>query len=311
MADGRAAHRISRHGLQFFGELFTRGNAFRKDDDVRMFAVRAAPVDAQDDIFHVVRNFGHDDDLRAARDAGIQRDVATAPAHDFNDADAFVRSHRVAQFIDDVETGVDRRIETQSIIGIFEVVVDRAGDADRRDAVFVAQALRALERTVSADDDQPLDAAGIQRLDGLLLPFHRIHFDASGRAEHCAAALDDIGNAAHPHLFHVVVDEPGITLMNAEHFHAEIFRRPHNGPDAGIHARRVAAARQNPDSLHNTYPPDGAKTAPVKFSVCSPIISDRAKKTKCFRMPPQFFGETFIFSKNALLYTITMSFSPR
>ena len=254
MSDGRAADGIGRHRLQFFGKFFRRGDAFRKHDDVAVLTVGTAAVDTQDNVFHVVRDLGHDDDLCTAGNAGIQRNVAAAAPHHFHDADTFVRGHGVAQLVDDIQTGVDGRIESECIICIFEVVVDGAGDADGGDAVLFAQAFGAAERTVSADDDETFDPTVVQGLNCLFLPFHRIHFHTAGGAENGASALNDIGNAAHFHGYHVIVDQAGISLTNAKDLHSEIFCSSDDRPDTGVHSGGIAAACQDTDPLHNNPP---------------------------------------------------------
>ena len=266
MADGGAAHRIGGHRLQLFREFVRRGDAFCQHDDVGMLAVGAAAVDAQDDVFHVVGDLGDDDDLGAAGDARIQGDVAAAAAHYLDHADALVRGHGVAQFIDDVETGVDCRIEAEGVIGIFQVVIDGAGDTDGGDAVFLAQAFGAAERTVAADDDQAFDAAVVERFDGLLLPLYRVHFHTAGGTQHGAAALHDVGNAAHLHRHHIVVDQARIALFDPVDLHAEILCRSDDRTDTGVHAGRVAAACQHTDSFHN-IPPVGSGKKFALFQV--------------------------------------------
>lgn len=243
MPDRRAAHGIGRHRLQTLGKFVCRRNTFRKDDNVGMFPVRTAAVDAAHHVLHIIGDFGNNNDLRAARNTRMQSNIAAATPHDFHDADALVRGHRVAQLIDDVETGVHGGIEAERVIGIFEVVVDRAGNADRGNAVLVAEAFRPLERTVAADDDKPLDAVLVQRVYRLLLPFDSVHFDAARRPKHGAAALHDIGNTAHFHRNHIVRNQPGITLPDSIDLHSEILCRTHNRTDTGIHAGRIAAAR--------------------------------------------------------------------
>ena len=160
-----------------------------------MLAVGARTVDAHDDVVHVVGDLGHDDDLCARRDARIEGDVAAVAAHHFDDGDALVRIHRITQLVDDFEAGIHRRIEAQRIVGIFEVVVDGAGDADRGDAVIFGERLCPAEGAVAADDDEAFDAVAFERLHRLLLPVLGEHFEASRRAQLGAAALHDIRNA--------------------------------------------------------------------------------------------------------------------
>lgn len=66
-----------------------------------------------------------------------------------------MRVHRIAELVDDLKAGIDRRIKPERVVGIFKVVVDGTGNTDGRDPVVLRQTLRPTERTVAADDDQP------------------------------------------------------------------------------------------------------------------------------------------------------------
>ena len=113
-------------GLDF---LFV-ASAFRKDDNVRGFALFLALLDVFRDSLNVVRNFGNENIFRAAADTRIQSDVAATSAHNFNERNAIVRSHGVAKIVDRPKHGVHGCVETEGVVGISEIVVDRAGNAD-------------------------------------------------------------------------------------------------------------------------------------------------------------------------------------
>lgn len=215
------------------------------------FPAGARTVDAHDDVVHIEGDLGHDDDLRPRRDAAVQGDVPAMPPHDLHDGNALVRGHRVAELVDDVETGIHRRIEPERIIGVLQIVVYRAGNSDRGHAVVLGQDLRAAERPVAADDDKPLDPVSGQRIHRLLLPLAGEHFQTARRPEHGAAPLHDIGDAAHLHGHEIVLNQPRITALDTVDLQAEIDGRPDHRADGRIHAGRVAAARQQADSFHN------------------------------------------------------------
>ena len=155
-----------------------------------------------------------------------------------------MRRHRIAEFIDNIEAGVHRRIESERIIGVLQIVVDRAGNTDRGHAVIFAEDLRAAERSVAADHHKSVDAVFFKSLHRLLLPLFRKHFQASRRTKFRTAALHDIGNAAHFHGDHFILDQPRVTSFDAAYFHTVVNRRAHHRADRRVHTGRVAAARQ-------------------------------------------------------------------
>ena len=100
---------------------------------------------------HVERNFGQQNPVRAAGNAGMQRDPAGMAAHHLQHDDAAVGASGIAQAIDGLHIDADSGVEAERVVGFGEVVVHRFGHADRRNAVFPqfagdAQGVLAAER---------------------------------------------------------------------------------------------------------------------------------------------------------------------
>ena len=129
---------IGRHLLQLFGKLFRTHDTFGHHDDVGMFSACTRTIDAHDDIVHIERNFRHDDNLRARSNPAVKRDIAAVSAHDLYDGNTLVRSHCIAELIDDIETSIHRGIEAERIIGILQIVVDCSGNPDSQNPKLVA-----------------------------------------------------------------------------------------------------------------------------------------------------------------------------
>ena len=73
---------------------------------------------------------------------------------------------------------------------------------------------------------------------------------AARAAEEGAAALDDAAHVARAQRLDGVVDQALKAVADAEHLHAPVEGAARDGADGGVHARGVAAARQDCDALH-------------------------------------------------------------
>ena len=153
-----------------------------------------------------------------------------------------MRGHGVAELVDNVDTSIYRRIEAERIVRIFEVVIDSSGNSYRRNSVLLGKALCASERTVAAYNHKPLDTSRFERFNRLSLPRFREHFKAPCSPQLRAAALHDIRNGTHFHLYHFIVYKTLISAFDTVYFHTVIKRRTDNRPYACVHTGSVAAA---------------------------------------------------------------------
>ena len=156
-----------------------------------------------------------------------------------------MRGHRISEIVYRPENGVHGGVESESVIGVSEVVIYRAGDTDDVDSVFVGQTSRAGERTVAADDHKSFDAEGFKVIRCLFSRFGKFEFKTSRRFENGAAPLNYIAHRMSVHLSDAVVYEAVITSFHAENFQSAVDCASYARSDAGVHTRRVAAACEN------------------------------------------------------------------
>ena len=240
MTDTGGTNGIFGNLLQLICEFFRAHNPFRYNDDVGVFAVRTGTIDTRCNCIHIKGKFRHDDDFRTRCNTAVKRDVAAMSTHNFYNGNTFVRGHRITQFVDDVQAGIYRRIETERVVGIFKVVVNRTGDTDGGNAVF-AERFCALERSVAADYNQAFDTVFFQGIQRFLLTFYRQHFQTSCRSQTSTAALYDVGNATHFHLCYVIFNQTCVAALNSIYFHTEENTRTNNRTDCRVHTRSIAA----------------------------------------------------------------------
>ena len=108
--------------------------ALGDDDDRVRRAVGVARPQQLADRIGVVGPLGHEDRVGAGRDPGVGRDPAGVPTHHLDDDHAVVRLRRRAQPVDRVGRDLHRGVKAERHLGPAEVVVDRLGHPDDRDA---------------------------------------------------------------------------------------------------------------------------------------------------------------------------------
>src|SRR5699024_831656 len=99
-------------------------------DDGEVGAVLGAALDSGADAVDVVGQLGQQDDVRAARNAGIQGQPAGLVAHDLDAHDPAVAAGGGVDAVDDLGRDLDGGVETKGDVGAVDVVVDGLGQAD-------------------------------------------------------------------------------------------------------------------------------------------------------------------------------------
>ncbi len=117
---------------------------------------RRGPNSLLDDL-QIVGNLRNQNDVGATADTRIERNPARVAAHHLDDHDAAVRLGRRVQPIDGVGGEADGGVEPERVGRADDVVVDRLGHADQRDA-HLGELVGDGQRAVAADDDQPVEA---------------------------------------------------------------------------------------------------------------------------------------------------------
>ena len=109
-----------------------RGGALRDDaDDVGVAALEAG-ADQPAHLVDVEGLLGHQGDVGAGGQAGVQGDPARVPAHDLDQQHPLVRLGGGVQPVDHLGGDADRGVEAEGQVGAVDVVVDRLRDADDR-----------------------------------------------------------------------------------------------------------------------------------------------------------------------------------
>ena len=167
----------------------------------------------------------------------------------------------------------DGRVEPEGDVGPAEVVVDRLGDADHRDAVLM-QPVGDAQRPVAADADEGVDLQVPHRLDRLarevlendLAAFrYGVLIGVGGLrgAEDRPAESQDPGDVVVAELAAAVVDEAFVAVDDADDLETVLQDGVlGDGPDDGVDARGIPPARKNSDPLGflQSVPPSEGKS---------------------------------------------------
>jgi hypothetical protein len=151
--------------------------------------------------------------------------------------------------IDRLHADGHRAVHADGEVGADEVVVDGGRDAHDGEAELVQRRGAALA-AVAADDDEAVDAAGLEVQQRLVLHLARLELGAARAAEDGARALDDAADVAQAEGDDVVGDEARVAALDAEGLDAAVDRGAGDGADGRVHAGGVTAAREDSDLLH-------------------------------------------------------------
>ena len=163
--------------------------------------------------------------------------------------------HGVPELVDALDGRVAGGVESDGVVGASDVVVNGGGDAHHTEAHAVLGGLAGdgqgpPEGAVAADGHnavQTQQAAGGQGL-GPARFFHE--FQAPGGVEHGAAFVDDVADAGGGQGHKVAGDQAVPAPADADAADAPGDGGPDHRPHRRVHARRVAAAGEDADSLY-------------------------------------------------------------
>src|SRR5581483_6336700 len=125
-------------------------------------------------------------------------------------------------------------------------------------AVLRREQRGAVERTLAADHDDALDAGIAEHRRGARAPGRLEELLAPRRAEDRPPVLDDVRDAGARHRTELASEQAGVAPADADHLETAGERVADDGADRGVHARRVAAAREDPDASHPGSIPQSA-----------------------------------------------------
>ena len=160
---------------------------------------------------------------------------------------------RVAQLVDRLHDGVQRRVVADGRVGAAQVVVDGARQPHNRDVVLLCEDVGTGQRAVAADDHQCVDAGRHHVLIGRLASLCRHELLAAGRLEDCAALLDDVADAAGFEFDDFIEHKALVATHNALDREALEDGRAGDRADCCIHAGGVASRGENADTIDASH----------------------------------------------------------
>lgn len=217
-------------------------------------------LDGLDDVVHVVGDLGNQDDIRAACDAGVQRNPANLVAHDLDDEHAPVTRRGSVDVVDALGGDVDGACKTKRHLGAPGVVIDGLGQGDNVEALF-AQAVGGLGGAVAAQHKQAVELQLMIGMD------HRGHLlDAvslgniqalerrAARTQDGAATGEDAAKIGGRHDTESAVDKALVAVLktiNLDRLFAIGHKRFDNAAHGGVERLAVAATGKKTDPKHD------------------------------------------------------------
>ena len=261
-ARGNAAEARLRAGLRallFLHVGLCAGHcALGHGEDGEVLAAARAGFDRRGDLFDVIGDFGHQQDVRPARDTGVERQPAGLVAHNLDDHAAPVAGGGGMDAVDDVRGDVHGRMEAERHIGHPDVVVDRLGQADDVEP-FLAEQVGGLVRAVAAQAYEAVELHalvvflhGLDLVDVVLADDAHVAVGRALGAQDRAAQRQNAGKLLAAHGAVVALNQAAVAILNADDLGVEHgIRGARNAANGGVEARAIAAAGQDADSsLH-------------------------------------------------------------
>ena len=223
---------------------------FGDEHDRRVLRFAEAVLDQFRELVDVGRDLRDDCCLGSGGDGAVEGEEAGVAAHDLDEEEALMAGGRVADLVDAVHDGVQRRVVADGRVGAVEVVVDGAGESDDREGVLVAEDAGTGQRTVAADNDERVDSAALQHVIGTLASFGGLELLASRGLQDCAAALDDVRDVLGRELLDLVRDQTFVTTVDTVYLESGEDGGAGDRTDSGVHARSVTSRCQNTDRFN-------------------------------------------------------------
>ena len=220
------------------------------DDNVVFFAALSVFNDAVDEILLIaIIPLWKQDILGSVGDPAPQGNVSRTAAHYLDDAAPLMGGGRIPYLINSLHGCVDSCIKTDGIIGTCDVKVNGSWKSDGIDPQG-RKFSRSPEGTVTADDNDSVDAVLPADLCTHLLAFLRLELFTTRCIKDRASPVDGIGNADAVHIHDLFLEKSRISSHDALYLEAFIDGRPYDCTDRRVHSGRVAAACQYADGLN-------------------------------------------------------------
>ena len=241
-----------------FGVLFG-DRAFRDNDDREAAAALVSLLDSLDNLVDVVGDLREQDDVRAARDACVERKPSDFVAHDLHNKDAAMGARCRVNVIDALCRDINCALEAEGHVRAPQIVVDGLGKSDYIESFFTEQVGR-LVRAVAAAHDQTV------KLQFVICLLHCRHFVDSvliglaDRLEGNAACSEDRAASCKNALkilsrqnAELAVDQALVAVFKSVELHrffGVVDDAFEYAAHRGIERLAVAAACQKTDSQH-------------------------------------------------------------
>ena len=275
--------------------LFLVHGALGHRDDGEVGALLSAALYGVADAVDVVGHFGQQDDVRAARDAGVEGQPASLVAHDLDAHHAAVAACSGMDAIDNVGGDVHSGVEAEGDVGAVDVVVDGLGQADDVQPLL-REEVGGLVGAVAAEAEQTIKLCVLigllhgRDLVDLVLFDHPHQFEGGALgAQNGAAQRQDAPEIVLVHLFVVSGDEAVVAVQDAHDLHIVAhpgIQRLGHAADRGVQAGAVAAGGQDANTFFHLakslfpliFPHCGSRLLLLEYSQRGPVSRAGAKK---------------------------------
>ncbi len=250
-----------------------RRDALRDAHERELLPLPAARRDPLADTPDVVPDLRDQDDVRARRHPGMQRQPARVPPHDLHDHHPVVARGRRVHAVQGVRRRRNCRLKPEGDLRPHQVIVDRLGQPDAPDAP-PPQTGRRRHRPVAPGDHQRLKpvrphrrkatVAGIAPFPGPIAarrPPERVRRVRG--PEDRPARREDAGHITRAERSRSVFNKPRVPVQQTDHLKPVPDRIFRNDPDHRVQTRAVAAAGQNPDALRHGCPSSETRRRPA------------------------------------------------
>ena len=234
---------------------------FGDGDDREPFAALGPPEAVLGDLIEIELDLRDQNNVRPARDPGVEGDPPRVAAHELDDHHAVVTRGRRMHPIKSFGSNMDGSLESEGDVRAVEIVVDGFGDADAVEAL-VSDLFGDGHGAVAADDNEGLDFSDVEVRDthiGEVFKNRVAIFVFADREvggvgsvvgpDDGAAHGEDIGDIIQGKRADSVFDEPEEAVFDAENFDAVVDRVFGDGPDDGIEPRTIPPAGEDGDAF--------------------------------------------------------------
>src|SRR5690554_3864212 len=170
---------------------------FRNKHDARRFVMTSGHLQPAQQLLFFHLALGDEHRQGAGSQTRVHGDKSRIPAHDLHEKKTVVRRRGVADFVDRVDHGIQRRVEPYGEVGAPQIVVNSARHTDDGDVVFLGKYARTREGAVTTDRHHGVHPAVAEVFVRAPTPFLREKSFASRRLQDGSATLQNVVDRAH------------------------------------------------------------------------------------------------------------------